>query len=224
MRRKIADSIGAALLIVVAVTTGAATGPAAAAGDAAAGRWMAEEFSCNSCHGLMTDGDAAAPHIAGQKKDYLARQLAAFREPRAKTPGPFKVFERDHPVMTAWTRPLTDAGIEDLSEYFAGLPCVPKRAFAETQMPRPQLVDRCRFCHGETGVNPYVGYPNIGGQKKSYLVRQLLAFRKSADHGGAVVKKTKDERFHRMMAPSVYDIKDGEIAALSEYYSKQSCQ
>ncbi|MGH6660211.1 MAG: c-type cytochrome [Rhodospirillales bacterium] len=219
MIRAGSTSVGAALLAFVA-----ATGPVAAAGDAAAGRWLAEEFGCNSCHGLTTDGDAAAPHIAGQKKDYLARQLHAFREARAKTPGPYKVFERDHPVMTTWTRPLTDTGVDDLSEYFAGLPCVPRRSYSETQAPRPPLVDRCRFCHGETGVNPYVGYPNIGGQKKTYLVRQLLAFRKSADHGGAVIKKNKDERFHRMMAPSVYDLKDDEIETLAEYYSRQSCR
>lgn len=212
--------IGAALLIIVA----APAGRAAAQGDAVAGRWLAEEFACNSCHGLMTKGNAAAPHIAGQKKDYLARQLQAFREPRAKTPGPYKVFERDHPLMTSWARPLNDASIEDLSEYFAGLPCVPRRSYAETQVPRPPLVDRCRFCHGETGVNPYLGYPNVGGQKKPYLVRQLLAFRKSADHGGAVIRKSKDERFHRMMEPSIYDLEDGEIEALAEYYSKQSCR
>lgn len=212
--------VGAAALIIIA----APAGPAAAEGDPAAGRRLAEEFACNSCHGLMTGAEEIAPHLAGQKKDYLARQLQAFREPRAKTPGPYKVIERDHPVITSWMRPLDDEDVEDLSEYFAGLPCVPRRKYSETQVPRPPLVDRCRFCHGETGVNPYLGYPNIGGQKKTYLVRQLLAFRKSADHGGAVIKKSKDERFHRMMAPSVYDLEDGEIEVLAEYYSKQSCR
>jgi len=212
--------IAAAALLVVA----APAGRAAAAGDPTAGRRLADQFACNGCHGLMTGADEIAPHLAGQKKDYLSRQLQAFREPRAKTPGPYKVIERDHPVMTSWERPLSDARIEDLSEYFAGLPCVPRRSYFETQVRRPPLVDRCRFCHGETGVNPYVGYPNIGGQKKPYLVRQLWAFRKSADHGDAVIKKSKDERFHRMMAPAVYDLKDDEIEALAEYYSRQSCR
>lgn len=212
--------VGAAALVTVAVPAG----PAAAEGDPAAGRRLAEELACNSCHGLMTGAEEIAPHLAGQKKDYMARQLQTFREPRAKTPGPYKVIERDHPVITSWMRPLDDKDIENLSEYFAGLPCVPRRKYSETQVPRPPLVERCRFCHGETGVNPYLGYPNIGGQKKTYLVRQLLAFRKSADHGGAVIKKSKDERFHRMMAPSIYDLEDGEIKALAEYYSKQSCR
>lgn len=219
MIRAGSTSVGAALLAFVA-----ATGPVAAAGDAAAGRWLAEEFGCNSCHGLMTGAEEIAPHLAGQKKDYLARQLQAFRESRAKTPSPYKVIERDHPVMTSWKRPLDDENVEDLSEYFAGLPCVPKRSYPQTQVPRPPLVDRCRFCHGETGVNPYLGYPNIGGQKEPYLVRQLLAFRKSADHGGAEIRKSKDERFHRMMAPSIYDLEDSEIEALAKYYSKQSCR
>jgi len=212
------------LSIPVSVVVAAILAAPPARGDAAAGRWLAEEFGCNSCHGLMTDSGVPAPHLAGQKRAYLARQMESFRERRAKTPSPAKVIEREHPMMSSWARPLDDTKINNLAEYFAGLPCVPRRGFAETQVSRPTLVERCQFCHGEAGVTPYVGYPNIGGQKKPYLVRQLRAFRESADHGGAVIGKSKDERFHRMMAPSIYDLRDDEIEALAEYYSRQSCR
>ncbi len=214
------NGVLAAALLIAAATPAAAQ----STGDAAAGRWLAEEFGCNSCHGLMTASGLPAPHIAGQKKDYLARQMEAFRRPMAQTPSPYKIVERSHPLMSSWARPLDDAKTRNLAEYFATLPCVPKRAFGETQVPRPALIERCQFCHGETGASPYAGYPNIGGQKKAYLVQQLRAFRRAAGHASSVIRKEKDERFHRLMAPGVYDLKDNDIEAVAEYYSRQSCQ
>lgn len=196
-----------------------------APGDAAAGRRLAAERNCTTCHDPTGIADhSAAPYILGQKREYLVRQMIEFRERRAKTPGPYKTAERTHPIMDPKTTPLTDFEIVDLAEYYAGLPCVPHRTFAEADLPWPPLLHRCRFCHGDRGATPYPGYPNIGGQKRDYLVRQLREFRESANHGTIAMSKQKDERFHRTMAPSVYQIGDDEIAALADYYSKQSCQ
>lgn len=194
-------------------------------GDPAAGRWAAQEFACGACHDpLAKDAPPNVPSIDGQKKAYLLRQMTAFRETRPATPGPYKSIERRHPKMDTWLKPLSEAQIVNLAEYFASLPCVPRRTFAEADVPRPALLQRCQFCHGDRGVNPYTGYPNIGGQNRAYLIEQLKAFRASANHGNVEIGKIKDERFHRTMEPSAYDLTDRDIEDIADYYSKQSCQ
>lgn len=79
----------------------------------------------------------------------------------------------------------------------------------------------CIF-HGQYGVNPYTAYPNIAGQKKIYLIEQLMAFRDSALHGRK--KNRKNKRFHRTMSPAVIDLSNKEIEDVADYYSKQSCE
>jgi cytochrome c553 len=194
-------------------------------GDPAAGRRAAQEHSCGDCHGLLAKNPPPnVPWIDGQKKAYLLRQMTAFRETRRATPGPLKTIERRHPKMDFWLQALTDEQVVNLAEYFGSLPCAPRRTFAAADVPRPALLPRCLFCHGDRGVTPYIGYPNIGGQDKGYLVKQLKAFRSSANHGTVEISKIKDERFHRFMEPSVYDLTDREIEDVADYFSKQSCQ
>jgi cytochrome c553 len=69
-------------------------------------------LACEPCHGM--DGiakDSEVPHLAGQNQLYLLNQLRAFH---AGT--------RKHKEMRVMTRRMTDAEIEALAEYFAGLP------------------------------------------------------------------------------------------------------
>lgn len=66
---------------------------------------------CASCHG--TDGISSVglyPNLAGQKVDYLIKQLHAF-----------KTRERDDPVMSSMAEPLSDELVRELANYFAGL-------------------------------------------------------------------------------------------------------
>jgi len=65
----------------------------------------------------------------------------------------------------------------------------------------------CMACHGINGVSNNDMWPNLGGQKKGYLVKQIKAFR----DGG---------RIDLMMAPMVKSLSDTDIDNLSEYYSK----
>lgn len=116
---------------------------------------------------------------------------------------------------------LSDADAADLAEYFANLPCSPRRTGGPDLSEAPAEIQRCTYCHGTTGATPYNIVPNIGGQKKEYLIRQLADFRTSAL---ATEAPPDYERFHRMMAPSVFDLGDAEIEGLADYYSRQSCQ
>jgi len=82
----------------------------ALAGDLAAGRAKAQKL-CENCHGV--DGQATLPgaaNLGGQQKEYLLEQLRAFRSG-----------SRQNPQMTFIAKPLTDADIEDLSNWYSAI-------------------------------------------------------------------------------------------------------
>lgn len=84
------------------------TGQAWAA-DAMAGKEKAE--ACFACHGENgISVSAEIPNLAGQKAQYIALQLKAFR---AAT--------RKNDLMNAMAADLSDGDIDDLAAYFAGL-------------------------------------------------------------------------------------------------------
>jgi cytochrome c553 len=83
--------------------------PTALAGDIAAGK--AKAAVCAACHGAA--GISAMPlwpNLAGQKDQYLVKQLKAFRDGTRKDPSM-------SPMATA----LTDADIDNLAAYFSSL-------------------------------------------------------------------------------------------------------
>lgn len=45
----------------------------------------------------------------------------------------------------------------------------------------PMAVRPCAVCHGNNGVSPLAGVPNLAGQKTEYLVKQLTEMRASAE-------------------------------------------
>lgn len=81
----------------------------AAAGDPAAGK--VKSATCAACHG--TNGISTNPmwpNLAGQKEQYLIKQIKAFRDG-----------SRNDPSMAPMVKNLSDADIEDLAAYFSGL-------------------------------------------------------------------------------------------------------
>lgn len=76
---------------------------------------------------------------------------------------------------------------------------------AETAL--PAKYERCGSCHGSLGVSSYTYFPNIAGQKMTYLVNQLKAFRDG-------------KRDDPWMTPMATDLTDEEIKALANFYSK----
>lgn len=81
----------------------------ALAAEAPPGR--AKARACTTCHGPVGISTAPdAPHLAGQPRIYLAEQLKAFRSGK-----------RRHEVMNVIAKPLSDADIADLSEWYSSL-------------------------------------------------------------------------------------------------------
>lgn len=64
----------------------------------------------------------------------------------------------------------------------------------------------CAACHGQNGVSSNEMWPNLAGQKKAYLLKQLKAF-KSAER--------KDPTMNAMAAP----LTDEEMEALAGYFA-----
>ncbi|MDE2150515.1 MAG: cytochrome c [Gammaproteobacteria bacterium] len=95
-------------LAAAVVATGAIQ--AAPAADLAAGKALAQK-TCAACHGVDGIGIVDLyPNLAGQKASYLAAQLKAFR-----------AGSRNNPIMSPMAKSLSDAEIENVAAYYAGL-------------------------------------------------------------------------------------------------------
>ncbi len=169
-------------LFVIAVAMLLAVASAAhAAGDAEAGKGKAA--ACAACHGA--NGNSANPqwpNLAGQHEGYLYQQLKHF-----------KSGERSNPVMAGQVANLSDQDMQDLAAYFAGLEMevgaanedIADKGEAIWRGGIPERnVPACAACHGPGGDGMKgAGYPRLGGQKATYLVSQLQAYR-SGDRNG----------------------------------------
>ena len=97
------------ILVVAAVIAGIGAFSSVNAGDAAAGK--AKAAVCAACHGAAgISPNPLWPNLAGQKDQYMIKQLKAFRDGTRKDP-----------LMTAQAAALTDADIENLAAYFSSL-------------------------------------------------------------------------------------------------------
>jgi len=95
--------VGGALMIAASLFMG----PAAVAGDAAAGKAKSEV--CVGCHGMNGySNNPMNPNLAGQKKDYLIKAMKDY-----------KGNKRQDPMMSSLMAGLTDADIENLAEFYS---------------------------------------------------------------------------------------------------------
>lgn len=89
-----------------------AASPSALAQPAAAPVKPAGVEACQACHGPGgISVNPAIPNLAGQKPDYLAGQLKAF-----------KAGDRKNDLMNALARQLSDADMKAIGQYFGALP------------------------------------------------------------------------------------------------------
>ncbi len=157
----------------------------------------AKSDSCAHCHG--TDGNStssAYPSLAGQTREYLYRQIKAFKEGTRK-----------NSMMSPAAVVLSDQDAQDLAEYFSGQTLV--RSTAKTD---PAMIDQgkkiafeaqCVICHQPNfkGLNEF---PRVSRQKYPYIVKQLKDFRDGA-------------RVSDIMGPTVKNLTDEQIDALAQY-------
>lgn len=70
-----------------------------------------------------------------------------------------------------------------------------------------RLSQTCFACHGELGksLNPF--WPNLAGQKKEYLVKQIQDFRAG-------------DRKNPIMSPMAISLSEEDIEAIATYFSE----
>lgn len=97
------------VIVVAMMAAGLGLFGSATAGDAAAGK--AKAAVCVACHGPAgISPQPLWPNIAGQKDQYMIKQLKAFRDGTRKDP-----------LMSGQAANLSDADIENLAAYFSSL-------------------------------------------------------------------------------------------------------
>lgn len=197
--------------------------------------------TCFQCHG--ENGVSAVPTrptIAGQKADYVARQLHAFKraaeEHARAVDGAADVDVqsvaalqgRSDPVMEHMAAGLDDALVVPVAQAIAKLACngetvsqKPKSASANPPQ-MPTVGQRCVVCHGVDGIGVLPTVPNIAGQQRAYLRRQLLMIRETA--WGAQPREHDSWRGHPIMESQAARISIEDLDALAHYYSTLDCR
>jgi cytochrome c553 len=176
--------------------------PVKVTGNIEAGKRLATK-ACAECHG--TNGispNETWPSLAGLSAAYLVRITTAY-----------KTGDQNDVVMTPLAKKLSDADIQDLSAFYASLPCgkvvnTPRRGDVEAGR---SLAKNCAACHGETGIPTIRAWPLIAGQAPGYLVNVLKAFR-------AGLRKDP------LMASAAKSLSDTDIVNLAAYYAVQKCR
>lgn len=182
--------------------------PAANAADATKGASIAQG-TCAACHGA--DGNSVlpgSPDLAGQHADYIAKQLANFKNN-----------ERANAMMAPMAAPLSPDDMKNVGAYFAKQKAKERAARDEALVKEGAKLYRggnmangvpaCTGCHGPDGAGIPAQFPRLAGQRSDYTLAQLKAFR-------AGERANDPAKMMRMVAAK---LSDREIQALAEYIS-----
>ena len=106
-------ALSAISLALMGCTDKPAPAAKAPAGDAAAGKVLAEK-DCKACHGLDGKGVAPAiPNLAAQREHYLYNSLKEYKDGK-----------RSHAALKNMTANMSEADLHNVAAYFASLPPV----------------------------------------------------------------------------------------------------
>jgi len=193
--------------------------------------------TCVTCHGENGVSRVPTyPTLAGQKVNYLIRQMDVFRQSKDKissapnSDAPAEGYaakppaSRFDPLMEHVAAGLSDNEISRIAVALAQLPCDGGETKAAPISPpvKPQAAQRCEACHGETGVSVMSHVPNIAGQQRGYLRRQLLIIRENAY--GATPRENERWRTHPIMERQAGRLSIEEVDILAQYYAALDCR
>jgi cytochrome c553 len=186
----------------------------------ATGKTLASELGCIGCHGEqgMVENEET-PNIGGQDWGYLMQQLRSFADLDPRTRDDYPDFARYHFGMERNVKPLTYDERNLLATYFSSFSCVPENVPDPDSVPNE--VKKCARCHGLFGVNLKPGIPDLSGQKASYIIKQLRAFR--ASRLGANPMAQEQPRYHSEMEQQAYPLSDDQIEEIAKYFEALSC-
>jgi cytochrome c553 len=174
-----------------------------AAADMISSEGMEPYEVCALCHGL--DGLSAMdkfPRLAGQKPDYILKQIGDFREGRRTNDGGqmrdivTELHETDAPVVAEWfsSQPAPEPDPADPATVGAGEALFEARG--------------CGTCHlGEAPDG--LTAPHVAAQHEAYLIKQLKDFREGA----------RENDPQGIMREKAAGLSDEDIAALAVYLS-----
>ena len=94
-----------------------------------------------------------------------------------------------------------------MKKLIAIIPCFVLLAGTTALAKAPAKAAQCVACHGPKGVSSNDMWPNLAGQKKGYLAKQMKDFKSG---------KRKDP----LMTSQAKLLSDADIKALADYFSK----
>jgi len=181
------------------------------------GRAGAEDITamCGTCHG---DADTSpvhplAPHLGGQKPDYLRRALAEYAENR-----------RPSGIMAPIATELGPDAIGQLARHYAGQPApAPARKSGDAEMIRMggEIAQRglreddipaCVSCHAGDRSGEF---PRLEGLSAEYISTQLRLFSEGTRAGST---------YAAIMAPIARRLSAEQIEAVAAYFSSVPAQ
>ncbi|MFZ2650411.1 MAG: c-type cytochrome [Burkholderiaceae bacterium] len=196
--------VALALIGSFAACAAAAQPQAASKPDVAKGQATSAAI-CAACHTADgSRGSPANPILQGQHPEYLAKQLAEFKNGK-----------RDNAIMKAFASTLSDDDANNVAAFYAGKQA--KAGFAKNKdlvvlgekIYRGGIAERsiaaCAACHSPSGAGIPAQYPRLAGQHADYTEAQLVAFR-----GGARKNSVQ-------MTDVAAKMNDREIKAVADY-------
>ena len=192
-------------LLVAAFATSAGAEEAKASPKPDLAKGQATSTVCGACHTADgTRGSPANPILQGQHPEYLAKQLAEFKEGK-----------RDNAIMKGMATTLSEDDMKNVAAFYASKKAKP--GFAKNKelvalgekIYRGGIADRsvpaCAACHSPTGAGIPAQYPRLAGQHADYTEAQLVSFRVGARKNSA------------QMIGVAAKMNDKEIKAVADY-------
>lgn len=166
------------------------------------------ETRCATCHGAQgLSGSPIFPSLAGQNREYLAKQLSDF-----------KAGKRNSDTMNPQVADLSADDIAALATFFSAKPARANRVADEDLIPVGRYiyakgnswsgVPACAGCHGDS-AHGTAQLPRLAGQNARYLLMQLKEFNQRS--------RTNDNSAMHLVASRLTDM---EAKAVADYLSQ----
>lgn len=163
---------------------------------------------CITCHGPKGQSTSPIfPSLAGQNREYLAKQLRDFKAGRRKSE-----------TMVPQVANLPDAEIDNLASWFSAQPAKQHRVSDEDLLAVGRYIYRkgnswsgvpaCADCHGADGRGTTT-LPRLAGQNSRYLLMQLKDFNQRT--------RTNDNAAMHLVASRLTEM---EAKAVADYLSQ----
>jgi len=157
---------------------------------------------CYLCHGKNGEGSSSIyPRLAGQHREYIAKQLMDFRSGRRTG------------TMNDMAQDLTNEEIFSLAEYFNAQPTLAHRIRDKALAAVGEYIflkgnqfsgiEACASCHGKKGGGTK-GLPRLAGQHKRYVSGQLEEFNSR--------KRTNDNAIMHSIASKLTELEREAVA------------